>query len=234
MQQSNNSGIRPNTRPRAKNYNSSINASNGFNMSLGNLRGIPKSQLPVTKQQVRQMIQSVVAEDMEEKYLVTTTNDTLSTAPVLHDLALVPQGVGDSNRVGDTLTQVLLEMRVILQRPLSTAACVFRISIIQWMPATVPSAAALFFGGGTNLLVPWYKDTSQQFRVLYDRIVPSQDSDSLIDGNVVIVNELKLSSDMQFQSGSTSGTNHIYLVVSATGSLAAKCFGGFTLRYLDG
>jgi len=57
------------------------------------------SRKPVTKQQVRQMIDN----DLEEKFWDTTYNAAVDFSGIIIPLTNIPQGVSDSMRVGDEL-----------------------------------------------------------------------------------------------------------------------------------
>lgn len=112
------------------------------------LAAVPKAAKPVTKQQVKQMMQSKV----ELKYIDTITAGNTDYSGVIIPLSSIPQGVSDSQRIGDQvrLSRVLIKLK--MQGPASNTPVSYRSILFRLNDFTSGPAAATYFtlNGGTT------------------------------------------------------------------------------------
>jgi len=135
------------------------------------------------KQEVAIISKRQFNKGLEAKFYRGGVTQSFSQTTQVTSLTDVPQGTGDSNRVGDTLTPVSLQLRYQIDQNVASAvkAEYVRVFVFQWFPSTanlVPAGTTIFLGdflaGSINQRSYWSKDYmtpgAAQFRVLYDKL----------------------------------------------------------------
>lgn len=183
----------------------------------------------LNEREVKQ-VKRIVGRNEELKYLPTVQAFAGLPLPTntwsFVDLSLVPQGDGDSTRDGDRLKFHDLQFRYQWSSN-GGVKDYCRIVIFQWHPnnvpvASPPAANALFLngviGGGADYTSFYSHDSRQQFKILYDHVVTltysvasTTATDIVHFYKTVRIFGKKVNKMMQYVSGSTAGTNHIYV-----------------------
>jgi len=182
------------------------------NRKSKNLTKRSRSSL-VTKQDVRKMIKSFAEAQIEDKYFVLNSGPTsIDFNGTVQDMMLISQGLSDLNRIGDEIriTSMSLNLQVIGV----DATNLMRVVIFKWRPATVPSVASILsFGGGTANapLSALNRDRSVDYKIYYDHTFALSTATNV--SQAVSIKHIPLKGLCQYQAGTTSGTNHLYLLV---------------------
>jgi len=168
---------------------------------------------PASKAEVKQMIKSVMQAEVEDKYFLFNSLPTaVDFNGTTQDLLLVPQGITDSTRIGDEirLTSISLELQVIGV----DATNLMRVIIFKWRPSTVASVAAILpfaLASANAPLSPYSRDRSVDYKVYFDRTFALSTATNV--SQVVKFHNIPVKGLCQYQSGTTTGTNHLYLLV---------------------
>lgn len=141
----------------------------------------------------------------------------------------IPQGDTDTTRDGDRLGLRSIELDFsVYQDTLVTAATddVIRIIVFQWYPATTPSDSAMLTsvasGSTRACMVPYSHDNRQMFRILFDRSYSLQYYGKSCYKVKTLIKRFPHKM-IQYQSGTTTGTNKVYLM-ACTMNASAHCF----------
>lgn len=202
----------------------------------------PKRSLtPAQKQEVSILARRQINKASELKFTVFGSAVTTGTSWVFSSLTDVPQGVLDSNRVGDGLTPVSLRLKYQWDTNALKAVPTefFRVIVFQWFPNSVnlaPSGALMFLDDPQATAINWRSNYSvdylakgsAQFRVLYDKLHTlvgygnnltwNPSMSGLVSTNINLASARK---NIQFTAASTtSGAGKIY--VGTIGSAAAN------------
>lgn len=142
---------------------------------------------PKTKRAVKAIVKRAIRADQEIKHFnvipdqsyapLAVTNTMSGPGAVLTCLTNVTQGVGDSDRIGDTLTPIRLNFRYTLNY--GDTYNNVRVILFRWKPAAAISGA---FPNGNQILnvagmtvaenfplAPYNRDLVDQYTILYDR-----------------------------------------------------------------
>lgn len=164
--------------------------------------------------------------EQEVKHFDTSQgNSGVDWTGTIWQLSLIPQGDTDTTRDGDSLLPQRLRIHCV-----ATAADSYnlmRVIVFRWHPATLPVYGDIMTNAGGSVWSPLQSvniDNRQNYTILLDRTL-RLDPES--DGLKQIVKTIKLakSRPMQFQNGTTQGTNKIYLLaVSDSGAAPNPLF----------
>lgn len=169
----------------------------------------------LNKQQLGQLVAKAVnkklAANVEEKFYHNSYSvASLINTATLSNLMAIAQGDGDQARDGDRIRPKRCWLHVSIIR--NTVDCFFRLALIRYKPATVPSAANIF-PETTTATSPMTKlpqwDQRQIALILWDSGVVANDLYHPIQTFNV---EIPLDWNTQYQDTSTSlMTNGLYL-----------------------
>jgi hypothetical protein len=197
----------------------------------------------------RAEIKSLVERDVEEKYLVTAGAGSITSTTAISSLADIPQGIADTQRVGDTVTLHDLELKFNVAKVATNTALenYVRVAVIQWHPTSAlvaPTASALFLLDPSLATISfrsfWTHDYKPNFTVLFDQVVKLAGPGSATTGNsstchftdVMIPIPRKI---IQFAAATVDGSNKLYLVtISSEGANAPTLTSAAQLHYRDG
>jgi len=192
-----------------------------------------KGQQLVTKNQVRDMLNSRIKMDVEDKIFYSTYAGSASTTAGISCLSAITQGVASNCRTGDECHLTGLEFNFGFSGGDATNFC--RIIIIQWLMNDSSDAVGIA-DIVANTAVPWLSMLSpyrpNRFKPLFDKIVSigTQGTDA-----VVVKANLKLDTNISFNATAATGINHIYSVIVSDSSAATHptyAIEGF-VRYED-
>jgi len=172
----------------------------------------------VSKQSVRQMIDSRLSEREEHKYAASSETSTgFDYSGLLSDLTAIAQGSTDTTRVGDRIRLDSLHFSFYFTAGDTTNLC--RIVLFQWFPPSGSFAPVI----GTNLflttgsiLAPisqYLVDFESNFRVLYDKLFYLSTTVTQ-SGTIQHIDVRKFPQrNLQYVAGGTSGSGHLYRLV---------------------
>jgi len=188
-------------------------------------RGSRRSK-KVTKS-VKRYVKKTINNNVETKYLITRLNDFVYTTQYFKNLTLVPQGLTDSDRVGDKLKMVSLKYKMNVQRRSGNQ---IRIIFFQWKTNTavynpsVSNPQDLILGPGVNgtqadiCSFPIW-DRKSEYTILKDISYQWDDiSERDIHYFSGSLNLKKISRNLKFDSGSLNAMNHIYVMTVGNGA----------------
>lgn len=204
------------------------------------------------KREVKVMVKSMISSKKELKYfdVVSGTNSTIdwngSTPTSITD---IPQGVSDTNRIGDGVFPVRLRYSVLFKynqvnttTNLANSCSLLRMLIVRWKPFftdVAPTVAKIMTYTGTFYAVqaPLTNDGIDQFTVLADRRVVL---DGISQANVELTGTIKLKNpSIDYKAGSTTNqSNGIYVFFisdaqAASGVYPSVATSAFRTQFTD-
>jgi len=197
-------------------FNENFKSRNGKPFVVQSFR--KKKEQKVSKSQVQTMIKSAVKtrDLLEWKYFSTTVNQANVTfSGTTYALSDVPQGDTDSNRDGDAISLVSLEISLGFYASSQVNAC--RMIVYQWFPALssgsppAPSALLLAVGSALAPFSTHNVDNYQQYKIIFDKTVALSTAEGLRLLNFKIKKFPKRS--IQFSGGTTGGSSKLFLLV---------------------
>lgn len=180
----------------------------------------------------------------EKHYFDTVINSTIDSTGSIFDLSAIPQGDTDSSREGDRVRISSIQWRG--QAYNADTSNVMRFIFFQWLeddgidtPQTSEILQAVVIGQPYGVYGPYAKDyAGYKFAVIHDQtLCTSQngDANNIFTFNMPYAKRKKLSPNIQFVAGTTSGTNKLYLmVISDSGAIThPSAIGVFRIRFLS-
>lgn len=179
---------------------------------------------PLNPRQVKQ-VKKIVSKEEELKYFLAAQNGVAitSTAAIV-PLSSIPQGISDTQRVGDALEYKNLEVRMFLS--IGNPTNLVRIIFFQWFPtATTPIATNILLTGYTGSIdttSTYSHDYRHDFKVLKDLfcplignltvpvLAPAVYTDTTI--RVFHFHLRGFRKQVQFAGGTTQGSNQLYVL----------------------
>jgi hypothetical protein len=167
------------------------------------------SAVPKTKQLVKQMIDSRLAQVQEVKSFDTGFGTSVDNTGSLQKVSTVPQGDTDSSRDGDALVLKSIEMHSAFV--IADTTNVLRHIIVRWNQDDSSSAPAAITDvlQTASAFSPYNRDNkrARKFDVLHDEFYGGA-----LAGPGIIVRTIKIKTKSQiaFQATATTGTGHIY------------------------
>jgi len=185
----------------------------------------PDKLVLITHSDVQHMITAALRRDREAKYLTSGGTNVFGTTSFTYSSVCdVPQGTGDSARIGDVLEPFRLHFILHLVRNPATSNVdeVIRIVVFQWKPQfslQAPTSNVLWkndpIASAVTVFSEWIKDARSSFIVLFDRRVLMTGLTATTEGARAIafhVHLRKALKEVQYVAGSTTdATNKIFI-----------------------
>jgi hypothetical protein len=181
--------------------------------------------MKITKTQEKQRLRSLVRQELnsrrQDKFFDTNLSaQNIPSAGTLQGLSLVPQGVGQSQRVADELFAKSLNVTWEIVQLNADIYSNSRLIIFQWFPSTnlgVPTTADILQSTGAVGLYSQYNwEFRLNYRILYDELiamaglVTSPCGISNISRLNILIKDFK--HNFEYHPAATSGINQLYLL----------------------
>jgi len=200
------------------------------------------------KREIKREITRIEQKEQEHKYYDVAIPTGYAVAGTITALSNVPQGVAQSQRVGDELTQLALYLTAASNSaPVSSPGCINRMIIFEWFPNTVPIVANILTAALPTAEFQW--QDNDNFEVLFDSLwniasgisncdcqvlpdflqkpIPLRTTErKLRDGNV------NYAKKQTFAPGAATGQNQLYILMIGT-SASVTNVGQTRFHYLD-
>lgn len=185
---------------------------------LARRQAVTQARTLVSKQQVKQMIHSIVDQNIEDKYFDTVNNSAASIdwdGSVPFALTNVPQGVTDLNRTGDALKVKKLSWSALIKYSqvnttlnLAASVSVMRLLIFVWKPFftdVAPTVAKVLTYTGTYYAAhgPLTHDGIQQITVIHDSV---HVLDGISKANKLIRGSVLMNHEVHYKNASTTNS----------------------------
>lgn len=188
------------------------------------------------KGQIQAIVDREMSKTSDTKWFVKEVYGNFGVVGTAYgDLTAVPQGSSSLTRVGDRLRLKNLSYCITLAD--TSAALTYsyaRVTIIQWFPssATSPVDTQVFHFSTWNS--PLRMDTRTQYKVLFDKQVAlnatTANNYPVFTGTI----HFKEPTSVQFEAGTTTGSNKIYVIFETSLLRAAMTYGiSSMLRFYD-
>lgn len=183
----------------------------------------PRKSQPLTPVQKKQ-VKRIVSSTEELKYFsLTALNGTTSSTMGVADLTQIAQGDGDTQRNGDRVQLCgTLDIRMVVQNSQGggfDAYNVVRFIVFQWHPNTTPTVGDILLAGPSSVVDVYSQyshDNRQQYKILKDYTFTTiAASDKLNIFKHFLIPMKRASKNVQFSSGTTTGTNKIYYILGS-------------------
>lgn len=160
----------------------------------------------------------------KKEYYINGLDVALSTTATVVDLFKPTQGTTDNQRIGDSVMLKNLHLKYHLFGDASSArANIVRIILFQWKENTTPTASHILkdTSAGNSLVSPYENDNRLLRNILHDKryvIGPTAGAYNGITSSFAPGGALssafitKLIKKVQFDAGSTSGSNKLYML----------------------
>jgi len=197
---------------------------------------LPVAEL-VTRQQVKQMIHSIVDEELEDKFFDTVLTPNVAVdwfGRVPASITDIPQGLTDLSRIGDSLRVKKLTWSVMVAynqknttTDLASSCSAMRLLIFAWKPffadvAPTVAKVVTYTGIASACHGPLVHDGKNQSTILVDQVV-------ILDGftkpQKLFRGSMKLNHKIDFKNASTTnGSNGIYFTVMSDAVAASGTY----------
>jgi len=199
-----------------------------------------KNQTHVSlKHEIKQEIKAEMLREQEVKIFdVNVSATSVGAGATLIPLSNMAQGVGRSQRVGDSASLIGLNMTYEIVQLNADIYSDTRVIIFQWFPNTallVPVLADILQNTAAIGLYSQYNwENRDQYRILYDRLhsqsglataPTSTSNESVLNRRVGVQRKL-----MEFAIASTTGSNQLYVLWISDSSIAPFPIINFTSR----
>jgi hypothetical protein len=183
-----------------------------------------------TVPQVRRIVKSALHKDEEEKYAIINQSYSVSTTPGLYVLTNTAQGSSGGTHVGDECRLKSLWFRYNLT--VADASNALRVILFTWKPNlgyASPAALNILKTVTTpnQLTSAYQEDGEDMYHILYDRVHFVSAVGPVQAGGLV---KRKLNQKMDFSTGSSNGSNNIYLLLVSDSGAASDPTFNFTSR----
>lgn len=176
---------------------------------------------PLNKRQKKQ-VKSLISKGKElNAYKVTGSAVVFAATWTAVDLSAMPQGDGDSQRVGDDIRMKKLLLRFRVTHNSTNGGGALRIVVVQWRPNTLndtfDSSKIFQTDDDVDSFPLW--DNRHAYKILYDKSVatPNQvDNLKTILINKTLVGRKLGNKKISFNDGATTGSNKIHLLFIAS------------------
>jgi hypothetical protein len=189
------------------------------------MNSMQKKKTPKAKRTRR-----IILTKVEMKYFDTlSVANSIGSGATLFQLSTVPQGVAQTQRVGDFIKPLKLIFNFSLYTVNADIITTIRLIFFRWVPSTalvLPVLADILEApASSNVLSHFNYQLQQNYSVLSDRqfqaagIVTSPCNSSNFGGTGL---EIPLGSnpELEFNLGATTSTNHLYLLAISDSALA--------------
>lgn len=199
----------------------------------------------MTRPKLIQTVKRITNRTKEIKYanLLTVPYQQV-TGYTTTDLTAIAQGTADTQRIGDSISWVDLEMRLAVftrsTTPTPTSSNV-RVMIYQWHSddAIDPPSATVILGSSTSdPIAPVNYDLQNQqnkIKVLYDKTFLVMNTGLGPQPTEFVIPHTAGRQKISYTGGGTTGNDHVYIMVGSDTPGAAAPFVAFNarLRYRD-
>jgi hypothetical protein len=206
-----------------------------------NGQGMGKTQIP---RHLKAYVNERMRVDLESKFIdVTLAASSVTATGTIGVLANIPQGIGQSQRIGDqvTLTRILANIDITAAN--SDVFSHARFIMFQWHPNVTldsPTIANILQTPANTFYSMLNWQLSDQFTILYDKVwsllgtstVPTDKSDQIVFTTVLPRRKI-----VNWTAGSTSASsNTIFLlyISDSAGSPFPQIQFSIRMEYLDG
>jgi len=199
--------------------------------------GVKKMKKPET---VGKKIRKAIEKAKEKKFYDQSAlgaGAAISTTPTIVNISQIPQGAGDSERIGDSVTITSLEHRLTCVWATNS---MLRVIVFQWKAdnTTPPTVTAVLQtnGGGTNWFVaPYNHDNASQFRIIDDFHLEGTAAGFPVGVSYRRYFGKRYSKDLRFLAAGTNGYNQIYylMVSNQAGGTAPSVVDRTRVNYTD-
>lgn len=186
------------------------------------------------KKEVKRMISTPV----EVKYYNKLTGaTTVNFSGSLYLLSDIPQGITDGDRDGDQCHLSSINVRA--EWNVGSNLTIFnlvRFIVFQWHPQTTPTIGQILTGTGAAIapLNPYTRDTRSMFRILYDKTGVVSNANGAASIHYKLTLTKRFNRKLQYQGGTTVGSNQIYILVISDGTTPYPQFSWYSqLLYSD-
>lgn len=196
---------------------------------------------PRTANAVKAIVKAAIAPIMEKKHFDTafTSYGMDNSFSQFTDLSMIPQGVLDTQRIGDTVYIESIQFKFIVQSPDNWNYS--RIQLIQWHEDTAfsnPSMAITLQSATTiprDLVSPLQIDKNQKFTILYDKLFGQVAAAETQDISISLYKDKGFKRKLEFTNSSTTGMGHFFLLVSSNSNVVPNptLDGWVRIRYRD-
>lgn len=179
---------------------------------------------PKQKKAVNELIDKKLSKAPEKKrfdYVDSTETISPYGFGYLQDISLIPQDVTVSGRTGNQVTPTHIGVRFDYhaRNGVSLDSFMNRVVVFQWRPDTSSEAPSIsdLLASSNYIAGFWNSQDAGQFQILYDErfhlfgITGSSDFSRVMD--ISIPEKIKGLKPIRFNTGSTAGENHIFLMV---------------------
>lgn len=180
----------------------------------------------------------------EKHYWDYVVNNSIDSNGSVFDLSLITQGDSDLQREGDRVRITSIQWRG--QAFNADTSNVMRFIFFQWLvddtidaPTPLKVLQSAYLGNPYAVYAPYAKDyAGYKFVIIQDTTLCTSvngDANNIFMFNVPFKKNKKLTPNIQYQGGTTTGTNKLYLcVVSDSGAIShPSAIGIFRIRFLS-
>lgn len=155
---------------------------------------------------------------VEWKFHIYEFNVSISTTGILDDPSRVPQVTSvddsvDTKRIGDKIMASHLKFNYSIEN--GDAYNNVRVIAFQWFNSSTPTVAdILIISGGYDVLSQYNVDKALSYKIMYDKIhhITANYSGQTNSTNVVRKKLRLPRKQIQYEAGSTTGINKVYLM----------------------
>jgi hypothetical protein len=202
-----------------------------------------KKRSKKTKQHpsVKTVVNKVLKENKELKFFdVSSSAFTVGSGATLSLLSGIPQGVAQSQRVGDQVELVSLEITYEVVQANTDIYSNTRVLIFQWFPNTilsVPALASILYN--TAAIGPYSQYNWQlrdQYHVIYDKLMSQAGLSTAVASttNMSILHHrlTNFRKTVKFSPAVTAASNNLFFLFMSDSSIAPFPVGSFAARLL--
>ncbi len=181
-------------------------------------------------------VQKELRRNQETKHQDTTVAQAVFAPGTVGVLSNPAQGVGDLQRVGDTISPFELEWRINFRRTGAAGGDLIRVIVFVWKPSTIPVVLNVL--NTDTVESPYNHDRHQQYRIISDRLYAMGELTSSINRIQarVKLRRKQLPAKIQFSGASTTASNHVYMIIvgdRASGVDDSDASGTIRFHYKD-
>lgn len=180
---------------------------------------------------MRRVAKQVIRSQSERKYIATSLDTAISFNASLLTVAMPTLGTGNSNRIGQTITPTVIQLKGVFSY--SDPYNLIRMMVVQWHPdnqVDVPLAQD-FFNAVGNLHAP---DSNTPDPSIRNRYTVLSDRRYVVSSAGPVAREFNFSvypkKKILFNTGLTTGKNHIYVVAVSDSGVAPHAGWRLNLR----
>jgi len=212
---------------KASGYKRPFKRAFGYNRSkIQKRKYVPKS--------VKMYVKKSMSKAIEVKHLDTEISGSITTTGTVQDLSPVSLGTSEVGRIGISIRSIAVKANFVLARGDDTNGC--RLVVFKWKDddaINTPTVAKVLdttsVSSSTQFWVcPINWQNRKSIQVLYDRMYVFDDTHDLVNDSF----DVPVYGSCDFNTGTTSGTNHIYCLLLSDSTIATHPTILMSARYL--